>query len=103
MDTLNGLNAVFVYTIIWQLALQQAKIERFGGKYGTALSAVWQYVRDKHPRPDCITLGMVQQALEDLHRSGGVYLQHWDGDKYMPWRKDWEGFFGGFRLCAERP
>ena len=103
MNALRGLNGVLIYEIICQLALQQSKVRRFGGEFGTARSDVWRYVVDHHPRPDAITLAVIEQTLKDLHSGGRIYLQNWDGKKYVPWRSDWEGFFSGFRLCADKP
>jgi hypothetical protein len=104
MDALSGMNGLLIYAIIRQLAWQQSEIRRFGGEFGAALSDVWRYVIDHHPRPDAITLAVIEQALKDLHNAGKIYLQNWDGEQYVPWRSDWHDFFsGGFRLCAEKP
>lgn len=100
----SGLSGALIYLILRQLAWRQSTMKRFGGEFGTALSEVCRYVRNHHPRPEIITLSVVEEALKYLHCTGHIYLQNWDGRKFAPWRSDWEGFFsGGFRLCAERP
>jgi hypothetical protein len=90
-----------VCSILVELAREQAAIKRFGGDFGTTYSDLCKCIRARLPQAENVTLGTIRRALILLHRQRRVCLQKWDGNRHLPWRGDWIGFFdGGFRLLA---
>ena len=91
-------------SIIEELVREQATIRRVGGEWAPTFSELWKCVLERLPHAENFTFHTVRKVLIFLHLHRRVYLNKWDGNRHLPWRGDWTGFFGGgFRLLDKKP